>query len=316
MKTRRLRWGASSLQALVQGTATATRQESSRVAGLAKRAAQIGFPTNDFDHSAELTNALAESLAVAEMFWVTEDMAAIALDAATDVPQIRAEDAPASDGFIAFGCPMPNTSTETIGGLSLRDGRRTDIPHRDPVPVDALQWQLRGSELRVWLMCRDERLPLPLYEAPTCGLTAFLHQRTTLPGRFDDSFTALGPEGVSVDADKMGPLALLSACWVLMATPTVADTQQIDGRWGGKTTTKTRPQDVVTIVDLRPLRHEKALSEGGRKLTVRHLVRGHWTHQPYGPNRALRRLQWIAPYTRGPEGAPLIETRRVWVWRR
>lgn len=54
----------------------------------------------------------------------------------------------------------------------------------------------------------------------------------------------------------------------------------------------------------------------GRRLTTRHVVRGHWTHQPHGPGRQLRRLQWIASYTRGPEGAPLVERDAVYIWRR
>lgn len=33
--------------------------------------------------------------------------------------------------------------------------------------------------------------------------------------------------------------------------------------------------------------------------SVTTLVRGHWTHQPYGPGAQLRRLQWIQPYWRG-----------------
>ena len=35
-------------------------------------------------------------------------------------------------------------------------------------------------------------------------------------------------------------------------------------------------------------------------------MRGHWTHQPYGPKRSLRRLQWVAPFIRGPQEAPFV----------
>ncbi|WP_239057090.1 MULTISPECIES: hypothetical protein [Cutibacterium] len=54
----------------------------------------------------------------------------------------------------------------------------------------------------------------------------------------------------------------------------------------------------------------------GRRLTTRHVVRGHWTHQPYGPKRSLRRLQWVAPFIRGPQEAPFVGTDTVTVWRR
>jgi hypothetical protein len=36
-------------------------------------------------------------------------------------------------------------------------------------------------------------------------------------------------------------------------------------------------------------------------LTVRTLVSGFWRHQPFGPARSLRRLQWISPFWRGPD---------------
>lgn len=53
----------------------------------------------------------------------------------------------------------------------------------------------------------------------------------------------------------------------------------------------------------------------GRKLTVRHLVRGHWRHQ-YHPSDGSRRPRYIAPYIKGPKGAPLRATEHVMVWRR
>jgi len=80
---------------------------------------------------------------------------------------------------------------------------------------------------------------------------------------------------------------------------------------------RTRRDDQVTVVDLRPLCHEPTDTDTtGPRLTHRFLVRGHWTHQPYGPNRALRRLIYIEPYVKGPDGAPLTTRDKVTVWRR
>lgn len=36
------------------------------------------------------------------------------------------------------------------------------------------------------------------------------------------------------------------------------------------------------------------------------LVRGHWKHQPHGPQRAERKLIWIEPYLRGPDVAETL----------
>ena len=82
-------------------------------------------------------------------------------------------------------------------------------------------------------------------------------------------------------------------------------------------TGQTRPRDRVTVVDMRPMRQVHTTTDAtGRRLTTRHVVRGHWTHQPYGPKRSLRRLQWVAPFIRGPQEAPFVGTDTVTVWRR
>lgn len=45
---------------------------------------------------------------------------------------------------------------------------------------------------------------------------------------------------------------------------------------------------------------------GDRKsLKLQLLVRGYWRNQPYGPQSTLRRKQWIEPYWRGPDDAPI-----------
>lgn len=75
----------------------------------------------------------------------------------------------------------------------------------------------------------------------------------------------------------------------------------------------------MTVVDLRPAR--RALMDGAaapdseRRLTTRHVVRGHWRRQPHGPGGAQRRLQWVDDYLRGPAGAPLTTRTHVWAWR-
>lgn len=47
----------------------------------------------------------------------------------------------------------------------------------------------------------------------------------------------------------------------------------------------------------------------------RWVVNGHWRWQAHGTARSQRRLTWISPYVKGPEGAPLKPhtTVRAWV---
>lgn len=56
---------------------------------------------------------------------------------------------------------------------------------------------------------------------------------------------------------------------------------------------------------------------GEKKWTLKHRVitRGHWKRVAYGKGRSLRRVQWIMPYVRGPEGADLVVRPVVKVWR-
>lgn len=57
----------------------------------------------------------------------------------------------------------------------------------------------------------------------------------------------------------------------------------------------------------------RAFVRGDRRgpLTVQFIVRGHWRHQPCGPQRAERRTIWIEPYWKGPEDAAIISRAHV-----
>jgi hypothetical protein len=51
------------------------------------------------------------------------------------------------------------------------------------------------------------------------------------------------------------------------------------------------------------------LTDEGKKWVLKHRVRvmGHWKNQPYGPNKELRRRQWISPYWKGMTYDKMIE---------
>lgn len=195
--------------------------------------------------------------------------------------------------------------------------------HTEPISVDALAWTTIGTSVRVVLMTRTKRLPAPLHgtDSPLSVVESM-----AVPARMDfEGMEArqVQPGGVmgQLSPERVRPMlrvaSWLSAAWVLMATPTVAEPRPMDGRWGGPVTGQTRPRDRVTVIDMRPMRQVHTTTDAtGRRLTTRHVVRGHWTHQPYGPKRSLRRLQWVAPFIRGPEGSPFVGTDTVTVWRR
>jgi len=73
----------------------------------------------------------------------------------------------------------------------------------------------------------------------------------------------------------------------------------------------TRPD--INWITLRKVRYKgRSVPMGdGTKKQIRWAgrwwVAGHWTNQPYGPGRSLRRPQWIDTYAKGPEDLPFIK---------
>ncbi|WP_218638242.1 hypothetical protein [Actinomyces naeslundii] len=330
-------WSPPLVAAMARSLAREGRREAGRLTALADRARRInetGYAA-EFDQASAASAAVAATVEAAALYWVAAPMARLAMDASQDIPAINGADAPAQAGLMVMAEPLPAWDTSAIGGLALRDGDRTDVPHNEAVPVDALTWNLDPHPsgiraLTIELMCRPTRLPLPLLEHQSNWLVPFTRLRTLIPASLDAA-QAVGPDGAPVDPAHVGVMAWLQAAWTLMTTPNLTQTTVVAGT-GKPRTTRTNDttgrghdadDDGVTVIDLHPQRRrlitteDTAVAGDGprRRLTTRHVVRGHWTHQPHGKGRALRRLQWVDDYIRGPQGAPLTTRTHVWAWR-
>ena len=329
-------WSPPLVAAMARSLAREGRREAGRLTALADRARRIneaGYAA-EFTEASAATAAAAATVEAASLYWVAAPMARLAMDASQDVPAINGADVPAQVGLMVMAEPLPAWDTSVIGGLSLRDGARTDVPYDQAVPVDALTWHLNAhpsgvKALTIELMCRPARLPLPLLGHQSSWLVPFTRLRTLIPASLDAA-QAVGPDGAPVDPAHVGVMAWLQAAWTLMATPSLTETTVVAGT-GKPRNTRTNDADGrghaddVTVIDLHPQRRRlittpddvDADSAGPRRrLTSRHVVRGHWTHQPHGKGRALRRLQWVDDYIRGPQDAPLSTRVHVWAWRR
>lgn len=250
---------------------------------------------------------------LAQLFWVTSPMTRVALDTSLDVPEIdAARDMPAPTGVLFFETPLPALPSYQGAGLSKVP---TSMP--DEVPVSALFWYPREDGIRVVAYARNGLLTSARVahdtrsSGPLAEIVAFSIPRTEA--------MALGAE-VSLDPRFKALLAFISATWVLMMTPTVAERKTIDPKTGGEPLPGAAPSaPLVTTIDLRPLRHEaktEPADESGRVYRHRWIVRGHWRNQAHGPGRTKRRMTWVPSYIKGPEGAPLLATEKVMVWRR
>ena len=331
-------WSPPLVAAMARSLAREERREAGRLTALADRARRIneaGYAA-EFTEASAATAATAATVEAAALYWVATPMARLAMDASQDIPAINGTDAPAQAGLMVMAEPLPAWDTSVIGGLALRDGARTDVPYDEAVPVDALTWHLAPhpsgvKALTIELMCRPTRLPLPLLEHQSNWLVPFTRLRTLIPASLDTA-QAVGPDGAPVDPAHVGVMAWLQAAWTLMATPNLTQTTVVAGTGKPRNTTRSSvaggrghgdpAAGGVTVIDLHPQRRRLITDEdagGGdgprRRLTSRHVVRGHWTHQPHGKGRALRRLQWVDDYIRGPQDAPLTTRVHVWAWR-
>ena len=295
-------------------------QEAARCEDWGQTAVRMGRrdAAAEFTETAVQHRGQVHHLMSAQKVWVSSDMVSATLDAAGDVPSFEAVDVPAT-GLMGLASPLPPVALQHPLYLRSHEGVTT---FTDPVLVDALGWWMDSGRVHVVMFTRTSRLPDPVY-AVASPLTVV--EKITVPTgiEFETMESRILTPGGVTGGSRQGTRMMirvaswLGAAWVLMATPTVAAPRVMDGRWGGVATDRTRSRDRVTVVEVRPMRQVHATTDStGRRLTTRHVVRGHWTHQPYGVGRSRRRLQWIAPFIRGPQEAPFVATETVNVWRR
>ena len=253
----------------------------------------------------------------AEFFWVTADMAQVALDASHDLPAIVWDEVlPARAGWLGLAAPLPALSFPPIFPVPGTG----DEEITGPIPVDAVSWSQDDGQVRVVAWCREARLPgtgrvqVGPLQALLRVTTDVNRERLPLAG----AQVVDGDTGeIKASGDSLGLLAFLGATLTLMMQPTLVEASRRDPRTMGPAPDRPGRVPVVTLIDLRPLRQVAAESdESGRVYRHRWVVRGHWRNQAVGKGRAQRRPTWVASYVKGPADAPLLSTDKVMVWRR
>lgn len=272
----------------------------------------------------------------AELFWVSDEITRQAMDASQDVPHISPLDAPASSGILFFEKPLPplpmdqvtrgvflsqlHLTAEKVGGVDglknvTSEGYGVMWGHlgRDMLAVSV--FGLHGAKAPVPGEI-DPRIPLGYFDLPLGQVTEI--------GELAQS------EG------QQAFLAFISALWVLMKTPTVAQLSEGDIATGATSPRRTQTAEElpapfavpdkrrVQVVDMVPMRHvpdtaeEQQEAEGKRryrKSAYKWVVRGHWRNQRVGKGREERRLTWVASYLKGNPDGPLKTSEKVYTWR-
>lgn len=237
--------------------------------------------------------------------------------------------------------------TEPMSKLAQRSGvslEPTLVVDEAPSPTGLLVWDGGVPGLNVWLHDNDREPHVMIMAAATwCVLTVKdgeqllavfpLIATASLRGADADAAEQSSPllPAVALFVDASGSFSAIMtsrnaaiaktirATWLLMQQPNLAEYQpvEVDRDVRRSYSRAQRPAPAVKLVTLRRPPGAGSDSTGtGRDYAHQWIVNGHWRNQPWGTARSQRRRQWIAPYIKGPEDAPMLEQTVVKVWRR
>ncbi|MEW1565756.1 hypothetical protein AB0454_22555 [Streptomyces sp. NPDC093509] len=253
-------------------------------------------------------DALAASLEVGDLFWVQQDMAALAMHAGEQLAAAR---------WATADRPSP------CGLLYWQDG----IGHLDAqgvqIPVEACAWGPYADGMVLWLLMSRDRLAAemahtrPDLRLPADGIPPLLPVYGAILPVTDDPVPM-----AEIDPNlPQRVVAALASAWLLMQQPLLLDRtrERADKPTGRAYARDGLPVPDVTVVDLRrQYTPQDQDPDGGSGRHYRHrwVVSGHWRNQAHGPGQSLRRQTWVPSHVKGPAGAPLLSTEKVNVWRR
>ncbi|WP_405749024.1 hypothetical protein OHA19_01130 [Streptomyces sp. NBC_00012] len=181
------------------------------------------------------------------------------------------------------------------------------------IPVEACVWGPYEGGLLLWLLMSRSRLATEVarigrYEVAEDAIPPLIPIcAATLPVTTEPAPLA------EVDPQLPQPVvAALAAAWLLMQQPQLVHRtrERADKPTARAYARDGLPAPEVSIVDLRRqyTPQDQDADEGGdspRRYRHRWVVSGHW-----------RRKTWVPAHMKGPDGAPLLATEKVNVWRR
>ncbi|MFD5940238.1 hypothetical protein [Streptomyces griseus] len=253
-------------------------------------------------------DALALSMGAGDLFWVGRDMAALAVHSGGQLAAARwaTADRPSSCGLLFWEDGIGHIDS---GGVQI--------------PVEACAWGPHQGEMLLWLLMSRTRLATEVNQAGRFEIVT--EEIPPLIPVYGATIPVTAEPVSMADLDPGLPqpvVAALAAAWLMMQQPLLIDRTQ---ERADKTTARAynregQPAPEVSLVDLRrqytPQDRDPDAGTDQRTYRNRWIVSGHWRNQPYGPERSLRRQTWVPAHMKGPEGAPLLSTEKVNVWRR
>ncbi len=298
------------------------------------------------DTRAELAEALGQQndpwaswLRAAELYWASQEMTRVALDASEDLPEWSAAAIlPAPTGMLIWEGGMPEMPLAGLPQQAWPTGPLgTPVPPH--VPIQGVAWAQQGGYVHLITLIESHRLesasPVPIRipdtrlwvgssVEPLPGTDLIATRNTNEPPEALQEEDGLTGRVHALEGAATGVVMATAATWILMQQPTVATPRRIMPRGRAYRTAKHRGREQnegVSVIDLRRIEHDHDNTsehdgEPGRTYHHRWIVRGHWRQQAHGPGRTQRRPTWVPSYIKGPAGAPLLTSEHVHTWRR
>jgi hypothetical protein len=304
---------------------------------------QVICPPGSPQSAARILAAMETTrLREADLWYIDEGLCELLQHAHPTMPRFTPceEDLPSRTGFAVFANPIdarePRTDPQLLkfveeldraaGDTRLADSGLTSLP----IEVSAVSWgPLPGSPSSrkapaggVWMTfyanskLNSSQVDPEIARVASAGLPPMLADNEAVvpwcpPGGDPSAFELPQPGETGT---TWGWAALVFAVFRLAAQAGIAGTtRERTARPERRRTQRAGlPERDVRVVRLR--RSERGASGSGgsdREYQHRWIVRGHWRSQPWGTNREQRRPVWIAPYVKGPEGAPMMGGERV-----
>ena len=231
-----------------------------------------------------------------ELFYVEPEMCELARVAAQTLPAftLAQDDPPSRAGMIWFSQPA-----------AVWDAADT------MVDICAVSWLPVRNTLR--MSAHVERDAIPHFQA---GNLQGLGFPAVFPlGSWDAPVGDDGlPKPIPGGDKHFDVLAVTKTLWLLMRQPLARESTEMPDRTARRRAVREgREPPPVRVIHLR--RPSSSSGQSGEPAVWHHrwIVRGHWRMQPWGPGRQQRRPVWIAPFVKGPEGAPMLGGEKVYV---
>ena len=259
----------------------------------------------------EMDARLVREVSAAPMYWVSRDLTALIQHIARSdaLPASLRDLLPTPSGLIFWG---ESPISSPVNSLDEPDVQR---------PIDGVLWAPRGDGVAFTFLARvpKEQAAKAAGQAISIGradIARAFRQLTPSP-LHECLLNGDGPPPAWLDDSSRWEdrvINLLAATLVVAASDRIAEVTE-------STETKTqlkrrrssrRVRATVRVVNMkRAPATGRAHGESEREYQNRWLVSGHIRSQPFGPGRTQRRLQWVAPYIKGPADKPFAAPRPV-----